>query len=421
VGNGFVGKATSQLACNDIIVYTYDIVPSLSSIQFKDLNRMDVVFICLPTPMQPDGSCDTSAINTTITLLKSIGCQIIVVRSTVPPGYCDKRNVYFMPEFLTEASWNTDFTNSVCWFFGLPSTQPITNTPDIHNPFRKLATRLIDTAYRATRIKSNIVLFVDASTVEMLKLVKNTYLACKVGFFNEIYDLCRAINTNNTHTSKIDFDLLVSLMQTDYRCGSTHMQVPGPDGKRGYGGTCFPKDIASLHTLFNLSQVPTYHISAAIDRNYNKDKRNPYEPNNAISTISTSRNCNTRAICNMDHNIVIMIGCDDTTILTNMLDDPNNYVIWVNNQHTSPDITHSNFTIYSGKAHHKLLFPKINTIYYKTTTPLCKRSITEIYEVLRLQRRHERSTLYFNVPSWANPIIYEQLTVHPNELVFRVV
>ena len=74
---------------------------------------------------------------------------------------------------------------------------------------------------------------------EMSKYVRNCFLATKVSFFNEIYTICQASNIN--------YDNMIEGVKCDHRIGDSHCQVPGSDGKYGFGGTCFPKDLNAFN------------------------------------------------------------------------------------------------------------------------------------------------------------------------------
>ena len=126
VGGGFVGSATSLLECDDIEVLIYDLDKTRckpSDIKITDLISCNLVFVCVPTPTYSDGSCNTSIVFSAIASLKEIGVNNIVLRSTVPPGTSDKLDVLFMPEFLTEANWRSDFYNCSSWVFGIRSNE----------------------------------------------------------------------------------------------------------------------------------------------------------------------------------------------------------------------------------------------------------------------------------------------------------
>jgi len=112
-----------QLKCKDIDILVYDINSELcipKEIVLNDLNKCDIIFISVPTPMSKNGSCYLNIIESVIANLQSINYNgFIVIRSTVPVGTCDKFNCYFMPEFLTEKNYMNDFVNNKNWIFGL--------------------------------------------------------------------------------------------------------------------------------------------------------------------------------------------------------------------------------------------------------------------------------------------------------------
>ena len=83
-----------------------------------------------------------------------------------------------------------------------------------------------------------IIVKTSSTIAEMIKYVTNTFLATKVSFANEMYQICQGLG--------IDYDKVIEYARYDDRLGNSHWAVPGPDGDFGYGGHCFPKDIAAL-------------------------------------------------------------------------------------------------------------------------------------------------------------------------------
>ena len=90
-------------------------------------------------------------------------------------------------------------------------------------------------------------------------------LATKVSFCNEIAQYCQAVEVN--------YEIVRKHATNDNRILDYHTKVPGPDGKRGFGGTCFPKDTASLKYEMENSGVKSYILTAAIERNKNVDRK----------------------------------------------------------------------------------------------------------------------------------------------------
>lgn len=271
VGNGYVGKATQLFACEDVECLVFDKEPEKCNplgTTIKDLKGSDFVFVCVPTPMKPNGSCDLSIVKSAVKDLTKAGIRKkkIVVRSTVPVGTCGKLKVNFMPEFLTEKKWKIDFYNNQNWIFGLDNLDSsyqqdgTLNFPETLLKFREL----LEKAKSHDKIKENAVTFVSTKHAELVKYVKNSFLAVKVSFFNEIQEFC--VNNN------LSFREVRKLVSQDPRIGDSHTKVPGPDRQRGYGGTCFPKDVASMLTQMKKSKVQTMVLKAAQKRNEKVDR-----------------------------------------------------------------------------------------------------------------------------------------------------
>ena len=256
IGGGFVGSATAQLACQDVEVMIWDTVESKRSppsIQFQDLNQCDLIFICVPTPMQADGTCYTAIVESVITQCRQqLDNPQIVVRSTVPIGFCDKYQVAFMPEFLTEANWSEDFRTCSNWIIGLPAASTTLFNVDAF-------TALINAAHQQQKITKNNITVISSSEAEAVKYFRNCFLATKVSFCNEFYNLCSALN--------IDYKIIQQVAASDTRIGLSHTNVPGPDGKTGFSGSCFPKDMASLKNQIEQFDQQAYIISACLARN----------------------------------------------------------------------------------------------------------------------------------------------------------
>ncbi len=261
IGNGFVGKATTQLKCKDIQLYAYDINPNECDpigLKLKDMNQCEMIFISVPTPMRSDGSCHLNIINSVLLDLKSNNYEgFIILRSTVPAGTCDKLNVYFMPEFLTEKNYIQDFIHNKDWIFGL-----LNQSKDIL--FKTKINKLFNLAFQNNRIKYNNLHFVTNKEAEMIKMFKNCFLATKVSFCNEIYQFCEM--------KGINYENVRALAANDDRILHSHTKVPGHDGNKGFGGTCFPKDTSSLRYEMKTTGMKPYIMNAIIERNEKIDR-----------------------------------------------------------------------------------------------------------------------------------------------------
>jgi UDPglucose 6-dehydrogenase len=266
IGNGFVGSATQLLNTPDIEMLIYDIddtkcVPQGTTL--NDLITCNLIFICVPTPMNTDGSCYTGIVSQVI---QNIRTELqntdynphIVVRSTVPPGFCDKHGVYFIPEFLTEKNWEYDFINCKQWIIGTLAN----NTSNTQ--FIKDITKLFDIAYSNHNIKSNKISFIQNKEAEMVKYTRNTFLAVKVSYFNEIYELSNKLG--------IDYNNVIQNVLHDERIGNSHTSVPGHDGFRGVAGICLPKDCSALLHVMKENNMKSYVLHAAQQRNITVDR-----------------------------------------------------------------------------------------------------------------------------------------------------
>ncbi len=256
VGGGFVGSATALLKCDAIDVIIYDLDPARCSppgCKREDLRSCDLVFVCVPTPAYDSGECNTIIVEKAIAGLKEEGIKNIVLRSTVPPGTSDRLGVMFMPEFLTEANWKNDFYECKTWVFGCYTDEQ-----------QALLQNMIDLAQQAGSIRYNSTFFTLRKEAEMIKYVRNNFLALKISFFNEIHSLCKKIGA--------DYSAVREGVTFDSRIGQSHTDVPGYDGHYGYGGTCLPKDTSALLHFMTENDVESYIVKAAVLRNKTVDR-----------------------------------------------------------------------------------------------------------------------------------------------------
>lgn len=275
VGNGYVGRSTALLKCEGVEVLIYDKDDSKcepSGTRLKDLARCDLIFVCVPTPMKPNGECGLRFVRGCIEDLINAGVRRdkIILRSTVPVGTSDYFGVNYMPEFITEKNWEEDFKFCKQWIVGLEN-------PDCFSS-QKVFNDLFGAASKAGKIKSGLTLFCTTKEAELIKNCRNAFLATKVSFFSEIESFCQA--------KGIDYNMVRGAVTLDDRITDSHTMIPGHDGKRGYGGTCFPKDINSLSCQFKSAGVPAPIIEASIFRNENIDrKEKDWESNKGRSIL----------------------------------------------------------------------------------------------------------------------------------------
>ncbi len=188
--------------------------------------------------------------------LRALKVEDIVVRSTVPVGTCRRLSVNFMPEFLTEANWAEDFKSQNEWVFGLHDLQ--------NKRIKKKLRKIFFCARHNKKIKSADFRWCVSEVAELGKYVRNCFLATKVSFFNEVEEFCRKRG--------VSYEQVRDLVLLDERIGKSHTDVPGPDGKRGFGGTCFPKDMESFFYQLSEAYVESYIIEGSMARNKQVDR-----------------------------------------------------------------------------------------------------------------------------------------------------
>lgn len=219
VGYGAVGKAVHEIFPGARI---FDGPLGIGNLE--DLAEADVVFVCVPTPPNEDGSCDTSIVEDVVAQLTA---EIIVIRSTVVPGTTSRlrdkygKRIVFQPEYIGEApSHPFASEKAVTWVIlgGAPGD-----------------TAIVADVYRAANPLLSIE-EVSSETAELAKYMENAFLATRVAFANEFFDLARAVG--------VDYDRLREVWLLDPRMGPSHTLVS--DESRGFGGRCLPKDLSAL-------------------------------------------------------------------------------------------------------------------------------------------------------------------------------
>jgi len=266
IGRGFVGSAVEygfspQTGCDGSNIKIYDKDPSKSQNSLKEVvTKSDFIFLSVPTPSNLDGSCNLDIVysvmqdinNLTDINIPKSKRPIILLRSTVVPGTTRKiqkhfpaLNIVFNPEFLTERSAKFDFINQSRYVIG-GSKKNVSKVALLYQ------WRFGNTgAYIETNFE----------TAEMIKYMNNCFFATKVSFLNEMKLIAERTN--------VDWETAVDGFVADGRIGHSHLAVPGPDGKRGFGGSCFPKDIQAMIQLGKELGIDTSTLKGAWKTNIN--------------------------------------------------------------------------------------------------------------------------------------------------------
>ena len=230
IGYGFVGKAMENGIKDNVDIFLVDPILNTNISDLKDF-LPEIIFICVPTPMNEDGSQDLSIINLVLKEIKenSINSKIVIKSTVLPDSIIEIEklipDVIYNPEFLREKHAFEDFIGSEIIIFGgqKDSANEIAN-------FYKKHTNCINSDYQ----------FTDLITASMVKYSINTFLSTKVIFFNQIFNIFKSLSNEK------NWEQFVKIISKDKRIGSSHLSVPGHDGRYGFGGACLPKDSSAL-------------------------------------------------------------------------------------------------------------------------------------------------------------------------------
>jgi nucleotide sugar dehydrogenase len=226
IGNGFVGEAQAFAFSPTTDLRVYDLDPLKATHTLEEVNECDYVFVCVPTPMRKDGSQDSSYIEKVFD--SAVSNPIYIIKSTVIPGTTGKLeekypelSIIFSPEFLTERTAKLDMVTQARIVLGGKKE----HTEKVRALFEQ-------------RFMNRHIIETTSVTAELIKYMNNTFFATKVSIINEFKILADAIGA--------DWKDAIYGFASDSRIGDSHLHVPGPDGRLGYGGTCFPKDVNAL-------------------------------------------------------------------------------------------------------------------------------------------------------------------------------
>ena len=255
IGQGFVGSAVREGMQNYYNVVAYDKDPNKFSNAESILDvvsKTKMTFLCVPTPMRASGQCDLRILRLALDEISASAQTenyIVVIKSTIPPGTTEQLNteysnldIVFNPEFLTEANAVEDYKNQNRIIIGGD------------RPSSTYVKQIFAKAFPKVPIIKT-----SSTIAETIKYVTNTFLSMKVSYANEIYQICKALD--------IDYDKVIEYARYDERLGNSHWSVPGPDGDFGFGGHCFPKDIAALQFVAKTYGIDSTMLDAAIAKN----------------------------------------------------------------------------------------------------------------------------------------------------------
>ena len=252
IGNGFVGSSvaygfSSNTCCDVEDIKIYDKQHDKSTHTLNEVvNDSDYIFLSVPTPMNDNGSISLDIVYNVFKDIHSVidykkeNQPIILLRSTVIPGTTEKiqvnypkMNIVFNPEFLTERSAKLDFINQSRIVLG-GSWGTTTSVEQLYQWRFGKHIPVIKTNYKSA---------------EMIKYMCNCFFATKVSYMNEMKKLSEKIGAN--------WEDCVDGFSLDGRIGHSHLTVPGHDGKYGFGGSCFPKDVQAMINFMDNMGTPS--------------------------------------------------------------------------------------------------------------------------------------------------------------------
>lgn len=271
IGLGFVGNALEKVINSNVSIIKID--PKLgTSVRDLENQECNILFISVPTPMDEGGGQDLKIVTKVLKEIEKYSTDsLVVMKSTILPDKIeslskDFPSFVYNPEFLRERHAFEDLKNSPFFIFGGDKK----NSKKLANFYKS------HTSCEATDFN-----YTDVKTASLVKYAINSFLATKVVFFNEL----RNVYINSE--SEGSWENFIQLISKDIRIGSSHMSVPGPDGRFGFGGACFPKDTSALARYAKNLNAHMELLEKAIS--LNNDLRSAY---NEITKREKEQNIN---------------------------------------------------------------------------------------------------------------------------------
>jgi nucleotide sugar dehydrogenase len=244
-GYGFVGKAVAAALkpMHEIVI----VDPQYTTNEIKYHHDADGLIVCVDTPTGENGIINA---NNVANVLDEVPVFMpVLIKSTVTPAIVEGfEELYpnlaltYSPEFLRARTANQDFLNQKYVVLGGEDPECFWQ-------------ELFQTTLPNCKMAFNC----TAKEASMVKYTVNSFLALKTSFFNQIADIC----DNNG----LDYDIVRHIVSNDTRIGASHTMVPGPDGERGWGGACFPKDTEAFIQWANRIEHPVTILEEAVKYN----------------------------------------------------------------------------------------------------------------------------------------------------------
>lgn len=254
VGYGYVGRALEAFFNGTFDIVLYD--PPQGHRDQAAANKADLAVLCVPTPMLEGGCADLSAIEETFAWIQT---PLVALKSTVPPGttarlalqYRLEDKLIFSPEFIGEGGY------PVPWWEGVPHPTDMKLQKTFLFGGKRTTVEKILPFFTAVRGPFAEYRITDPTTAELTKYMENVWIAAKVTFCNELYEVAKAFG--------VSWDELRELWLTDGRVGRSHTLVYSD--RRGFGGKCIPKDTNALYQAAKEKGYDASFIAAILKKN----------------------------------------------------------------------------------------------------------------------------------------------------------
>lgn len=226
IGYGMVGKAVEAGFSKTKVIYSD---PRYNTVTVEDICKLNpsAIFVCVPTPTD---DTDYSTLRDVLDKIKELRYSgLTVVKSTVLPKYLNDYDVLYNPEFLSRATANEDFINPPMLIIGGDTVK---------------AEQLLEIYRTCSDVKLDKVFITSVQNACVAKYCMNSFYATKVTFMNQMYDVSKKVGA--------DWKQVNTILRNHPWMGTHHFDVPGPDGSRGFGGPCLPKDTEALVKEFDV-------------------------------------------------------------------------------------------------------------------------------------------------------------------------
>lgn len=376
VGNGDRGKAIQQLQCPSIDLLVYDSKPELCvphETTIEDIEQCDLIFHCLPIPMDHNGCPYTTLLSDFILSLKN---PYQIIYAPTPIGFSDSLGCCFIPEWIMDQIWEDEFTIPD-WIIGLPSSEHAEEC-------KKRIMALFTICHAEGSIQRSTIQWLTSTEAEFLAMTKNAFLTTQVGISHELYDLAMVKGIQKERVKTI-----ISL--------HPHLRALFNDS--------FSKEMYTIYSQFQTAEIKSHHFQA--DQLYHKSVDRSFVTDKKISLVIASKNNKmTEDVCRnliKKDNLVILFSNTPTMIL-----DIDGNVM--------PNVLSK-----IGSFRHKQFFPKLDYIWDfskmdaddNTTYTAYSSSLIETMNKLELVRLHNCSLTFLSDHDKHDELIHTFIKEYP--------